>query len=185
MNTTLDKNNPKEFINTLKNITYNKKVLFACVGTDRSTGDSLGCLTGSFLKELGYNVVGTLDNPLHAENLIGKVAKINKMHVDLVIVIDACLGKMENISKIRLENCPLKAGTAVGKDLIEFGDYSLTGVVNIGGFMEFHILQNTRLSVVMNMSKFIVNIIKIAMPLDKNKYIKSIFGFKKINLERS
>lgn len=196
MKITLDKDNPKDFINTLKSITKNKKVLFACVGTDRSTGDSLGCLTGTFLQELGYNIVGTLDDPLHATNLVERMAGIKEMDIDLVIAIDACLGRQENIENIYLKDIPLKPGAGVGKDLPEIGDYTITGIVNVGGFMEYMVLQNTRLSKVMNMSKSIVEVVELALPLDESNIceihtevkvswldkVKSLFNLGKIKL---
>ena len=48
------------------------ELIFFCIGTDRSTGDALGPLTGSHLTEsplFPFPVVGTLENPLHALNL--------------------------------------------------------------------------------------------------------------------
>lgn len=169
----LDKDNPSEFIHTLKSITKNKKVVFACVGTDRSTGDSLGPLIGSSLELLGYNVVGTLDNPLHATNLSERMAIMKQMDYDLVIAIDACLGRINNIGSNFLKNGPIKPGKGVGKeDLPEIGDYNITGVVNVGGYMEYMVLQNTRLSVVTNMSKLIVEAINSSVPLDEYNFVK-------------
>jgi putative sporulation protein YyaC len=43
-----------------------------CIGTDRSTGDALGPLTGSFLEALDcpqLRIMGTLAQPVHATNL--------------------------------------------------------------------------------------------------------------------
>jgi len=168
MKITFNKNNPHEFINNIKSVTKNKNVLFACVGTDRSTGDSLGPIVGSSLELLGYNVVGTLDDPLHASNIVERMEILKQMNYDLVIAVDACLGKIDNISNIYLNYSSLKPGTGVGKELPEIGDYCITGVVNISGFMEYMVLQNTRLSIVMNMAKIIVEMIKIAIPLEEN-----------------
>ena len=47
-------------------------VMFLCIGTDRSTGDSLGPLVGHKLRRQrlkGAAVIGTLDKPVHAMNL--------------------------------------------------------------------------------------------------------------------
>ena len=49
-----------------------KGVVFLCIGTDRSTGDSLGPLIGYKLKgkeEADIPVFGTLERPVHAMNL--------------------------------------------------------------------------------------------------------------------
>ena len=51
---------------------HKKKLVFLCIGTDRSTGDSLGPLIGYKLKQerrRGTLVFGTLDRPVHAMNL--------------------------------------------------------------------------------------------------------------------
>ena len=47
-------------------------VIFLCIGTDRSTGDSLGPLVGHKLRKYRLKkaaVIGTLDKPVHAMNL--------------------------------------------------------------------------------------------------------------------
>mgnify|MGYP000423502120 CR=1 FL=1 len=47
-------------------------IMFLCIGTDRSTGDSLGPLVGHMLRSRrlkGAAVIGTLDKPVHAMNL--------------------------------------------------------------------------------------------------------------------
>ena len=49
-----------------------QRVGVLCVGTDRSTGDALGPITGTLLAETGSDVMdvwGTLDDPVHAVNL--------------------------------------------------------------------------------------------------------------------
>lgn len=47
---------------------------------------------------------------------------------------------------------PLKPGAGVQKDLPEVGDLHINGIVNVSGFMEYFVLQNTRLNLVMNMA---------------------------------
>ena len=49
-----------------------RQVVFLCIGTDRSTGDSLGPLIGSRLEAEEISnvvVIGTLEHPVHAVNL--------------------------------------------------------------------------------------------------------------------
>src|SRR5690625_4070297 len=49
-----------------------QKIIVLCIGTDRSTGDSLGPLTGTFLSQMSLNhidIFGTLHRPVHALNL--------------------------------------------------------------------------------------------------------------------
>ena len=132
--------------------------VFVCVGTDRSTGDALGPMVGTKLIELGFkNVYGTLDEPVHALNLEDTIRVISKKHPQSkIIAVDACLGKSENIGMISLADSPLKPGTGINKVLPSVGDYHLIGIVNVGGLMEYFVLKNTRLSLVVKMCDSIV-----------------------------
>ncbi|MGN7183656.1 spore protease YyaC [Cytobacillus kochii] len=152
------------YITLLKEIenTPQEKIII-CVGTDRSTGDSLGPLVGTFLSEMhldNFQVYGTIENPIHGVNLPSALKEINLKHPDAFIIgIDASLGKLSSIGQIRVKNSPLRPGAGVGKDLPEFGDCSIVGVVNVSGFMESAVLSCTRLSLVMNMAKDITKLI--------------------------
>lgn len=143
---------------------YTRDIVFVCIGTDRSTGDSLGPLVGTILGELKlkrFHYYGTLDEPIHALNLSEQLEMINnKFNNPFIIAVDACLGRVKSIGSIKLSNGPLKPGAAMKKDLPMVGEINLTGVVNVSGFMEFYVLQNTRLSLVMKMAKFIATSIK-------------------------
>lgn len=131
-----------------------------CIGTDRSTGDCLGPLIGdkltrNFLMN-HVNIYGTLNNPVHAKNLEESVKRIHDEVQDpFIIAIDASLGKSENVGKINVIKGPLFPGAGVNKNLKPVGDISITGIVNISGFMEYIVLQNTRLSLVMQMADVI------------------------------
>ena len=132
-----------------------KDIVILCIGTDRSTGDALGPLAGSKLKALNVfpSVYGTLDEPVHATNLAEHLALIKGAHeAPFVIAIDACLGKQENIGVFTIAPGALKPGAAVKKNLPAVGDAYITGVVNVGGFMEHMILQSTRLNLVIKMA---------------------------------
>ncbi|WP_088042125.1 spore protease YyaC [Bacillus sp. EAC] len=143
---------------------YASEVVFVCIGTDRSTGDSLGPLVGTMLGELNLNrfhYYGTLDEPIHALNLSEQLEMIKSKHNNpFIIAIDACLGRVKSIGSVRLSNGPLKPGAAMKKELPPVGELNLTGVVNVSGFMEFYVLQNTRLSLVMKLARFIAKSIK-------------------------
>ncbi len=143
-----------------------RPIVFVCIGTDRSTGDSLGPLVGTLLLEHDiqpFHIYGTLDEPIHAVNLEEKLREISALHVNPFIVgVDACLGRLKSVGAILLSEGPLKPGAGVNKDLPEVGDIHLTGIVNVSGFMEFFVLQNTRLNLVMKMAKIIVEAIALA-----------------------
>lgn len=140
-----------------------KEYVVVCIGTDRSTGDSLGPLTGSLLqddKPRHFTVYGTLHDPVHAMNLENYLRLIKKQHRNpYVIAIDACLGKSSSVGNIILGKGALKPGAALNKLLPQIGNIHLTGVVNISGFMEFSILQNTRLSIVVDMAQQLTNLL--------------------------
>ncbi|MET0958718.1 MAG: spore protease YyaC [Psychrobacillus psychrotolerans] len=134
-------------------------LVFCCIGTDRSTGDALGPMTGSFLSQLKsfpFEIVGTLDNPLHALN-IEEITDtlLSSTIAPYIIAIDACLGNVNNIGQIIVQPGPLFPGKAVKKDLPPIGDVSIKAIVNIGGFMEYNVLQSTRLSLTYDMGKII------------------------------
>lgn len=136
-----------------------RSIVFLCIGSDRSTGDSLGPLIGHKLKFLSNNnifIYGNLENPVHAKNLISTLKKINTIYNNpYIIAIDACLGRLQNVGKIIIENKPIFPGSAVKKSLPPIGNMSITGVVNISGNLEFMVLQNTRLFTVMHLAEII------------------------------
>jgi putative sporulation protein YyaC len=152
----------EELAYSLKNrIKTEKQIKFICIGTDRSTGDSLGPLVGSFLKEKGFDVIGTLDEPVHAMNLYDVIELLPKEL--FIFAIDACLSTSEDVGLIRLKNGPLKPGSGVNKDLPVVGDLHIIANVNSGGFMEYMVLQNTPLSQVMKQAKIISGSIEAAV----------------------
>ena len=137
----------------------NPKVLL-CIGTDRSTGDCLGPLVGSKIdlaQQDFFAVYGTLDKPVHASNLKEKLAEIHSNYKKpFIIAVDACLGHIENVGCINLGDGSLQPGAGVNKDLPPVGQIHITGIVNVGGFMEYLVLQNTRLNLVMRLADVIV-----------------------------
>ncbi|GAM13288.1 spore protease YyaC [Mesobacillus selenatarsenatis] len=138
-----------------------RPIVFVCIGTDRSTGDSLGPLIGTLLQEkeiAPYHVYGTLDDPIHAVNMDAKLAEIKQKHFNpFIIGIDACLGRLKSVGSIQVGDGPVKPGAGVNKELPEVGNMHITGIVNVSGFMEFFVLQNTRLNLVLKMAKTIAN----------------------------
>lgn len=134
-------------------------VVILCIGTDRSTGDCLGPLVGHKLKLIQYKNIttyGTLDDPVHAKNLFEVIQEIEDNHDrPFIIAIDACLGKSERIGAISIGKGPLRPGAGVNKSLPEIGHMHIIGVVNMSGFVEYLILQNTRLNLVMRMAETI------------------------------
>lgn len=141
-------------------VTNDTPKILLCIGTDRSTGDCLGPLIGTNIQSLGQNflhVYGTLDQPVHASNLKEKLEEIHKEYNDpFIIAVDACLGSLENVGCVNIGEGSLQPGAGVNKNLPPVGEIHITGIVNVGGFMEYLVLQNTRLNIVMRLANLIV-----------------------------
>lgn len=137
-------------------ISAERPIIVVCVGTDRSTGDSLGPMIGTKLQEkklTGDFIYGTLDHPVHAINLQETLHQIKKQHHSpFIIGVDACLGQVSSIGYVQIGDGPVRPGAGVHKTLPPVGHIHITGIVNVGGFMEYFVLQNTRLSLIMKMA---------------------------------
>lgn len=163
----IDSSNNKSIIQLRDAISYelfsvvkqDRPIVILCIGTDRSTGDCLGPLVGEKLKFLIRDKVflyGNLEYPIHAKNLVETLEEINLQYENpYIVAIDACLGNIENVGKIIIEKRPLTPGAAMNKDLPPVGNLSITGIVNVSGTLEFMILQNTRLNIVMRIANII------------------------------
>lgn len=105
-------------------------IVFLCIGTPLIPGDCLGPVIGSYLKLYGLkNVYGTLDEPVHAEN-IEKYRKIieNQYTRPTIVAIDASIGLKSQTGYITLRKGALKPGSAVGKKIQPIGHIEITGV---------------------------------------------------------
>jgi len=157
-----DEHANEKFLNYLETLIPEKKqpIVIVSIGSDRSTGDALGPLVGSRLKDKlpELFVYGTLESPVHAVNLKENLHTIKQTFNDpFIIGIDACLGQLSSIGVITIADGPVSPGAAVNKQLPPVGDIHITGIVNVGGFMEYFVLQNTRLHLVMSMANFIAD----------------------------
>ena len=132
------------------------QVLFLCIGSDRSTGDSLGPLIGYKLERTvtpGWSVMGTLEHPVHAVNLSETMNAIRRWHSDSVVVaIDASIGQREQVGLISMGKGALQPGLGVRKRLETVGDIFITGVVGSSTCLEPMVLQSIRLAVVMELA---------------------------------
>ncbi|MBP2653805.1 MAG: putative sporulation protein YyaC [Firmicutes bacterium] len=134
-----------------------RPLVYLCIGSDRYTGDALGPLVGSYLEEHGVgNIYGSLDNPVHAGNLVDTIDEIAKKYNNpLIIAVDACLGKLGEVGNVEAWSGGIEAGIAVGNRLPCVGDVAVIGVVNTGGQMGYLDLHSTPLSIVVKLSKVI------------------------------
>ncbi len=160
-----------------------RELVWVCIGSDRSTGDSLGPFVGTMLTEAGVpNIYGTIDHPVHALNLAKTLERIKEAHPNACIVgIDACLGRPESVGSMKLKDGALKPGNGVGKVLPPVGDYHIIGVVNVKGFMEYEVLQSTHLSLVIQMAKSITDFILRSLEARTIEQVAVTKGDKEVN----
>ncbi|SIQ05970.1 putative sporulation protein YyaC [Peribacillus simplex] len=140
-----------------------KEIIFLCIGSERSTGDSFGPLVGTMLREkqVPYHVFGTLADPVHALNLKSVLKEIKKQFNNpFIFGIDACLGGYHQIGSIFLTEGPFSPGEAMNKSLPELGDYHLKAVVNyLDPPFPQQSLNDTSLDTIMNLAKITTRII--------------------------
>lgn len=153
-----------ELINEVRRRTGKEKVIYLCIGSDRSTGDSLGPLVGhqlcrrwsDYRNTTDTMIIGTLKEPVHAINLRKTMEIIHRYYRDaLVVAVDASVGCEKNVGGITLGIGSIRPGMGVRKRLDEVGDIYITGIVYGGSHPEPEILQSTRLSLVMEMAECI------------------------------
>lgn len=142
-----------------------ERVVFVCIGTDRSTGDALGPLIGTMLQEHGWSqVIGTLAEPCDARRVEAAAEGLRQRSMEelTVVAIDACLGKPQSVGGYVLTSGPLRPGAATGRGLPPIGDFGIAGVVNRNGPKAYGMLQTTSLHFVLGMAKRIVSAINEA-----------------------
>src|SRR5690606_41407921 len=79
----------QELSNLLGLALPHQPIVVICIGTDRSTGDSLGPLVGSSLAKYRssfMHVFGTIAEPVHALNLADTLASIHKQFTHPFII---------------------------------------------------------------------------------------------------
>lgn len=145
-----------------------REPLFLCIGIDRSAGDCFGPLTGTLLKQMRVpNVMGTLDNPVHAKNLDETCSSLG--HNSFVVAIDASLGSATDLGCLAVKKSPLYPGKAMGKDLPPVGDLSVILNVNVGGIANYLFLQNASLNTVWHGANIVARSISTALFMRKKK----------------
>ena len=143
-------------LRTLCNTSSND-IVFLCIGSDRSTGDSYGPFVGTMLKEqhFPFPIFGTIAEPVHALNLKVVLEKIyHQFSNPIIFSVDACLGDGHQIGSIILKDGPLTPGDAIHNLLPAVGNYHLKGIVNyLDPDYPVNSLNSTRLDTVMKLAK--------------------------------
>ena len=151
----------RRFLSLVSHQIHRPHVLL-CLGSNRSTGDSLGPLTGTKIAAQtpsNIEIFGTLDNPVHARNLEQTLFLIQDRYIHpFIIALDATLGCRQSVGFITLSFGPLRPGSALKKHLPPVGDIHLTGVVNVNRLIQSLILHHTPLDLVWNISDFFLEL---------------------------
>lgn len=109
-----------------------EKILIFCIGTDKYIIDSLAPLLGSLLIDSGISlqVFGTLDSPIHAENIEMMIKEIkNKFPEYKIIAIDACLGDRDDVGLIKFKEGSISPGAGISKKHTAIGDYKIKVII--------------------------------------------------------
>lgn len=121
------------FLSGFRHITKNSRTMpvFLCVGTPLLSGDSLGPLVGSHLKQYGIlDVYGTMDEPVHAENIEFYRNMIKEKYGrPTIITVDAAIGTKDQSGYITLRKGSLKPGSGIGKSIRPIGNIEITGIL--------------------------------------------------------
>ena len=134
-----------------------------CIGSDRVTGDCIGPLVGHLLasRNLGCEIVGTLDSPVTALNIADSVLKVKRLYAGRkVIAVDSCVGEADELGSIRVRKGSLRPGLACGKSLPKVGDVSVTATVASGNADN---LYSVRLGFVYSLASEIADSIECAL----------------------
>lgn len=141
------------------------EIVIVCIGTDRSTGDSYGPLTGHLLSRVphpGFRLFGTFEKPVHALTLASALTQFDPARA-LVIAVDASVGSAAYVGFIGVAAGPVRPGSGLGKELPPVGDISITGIAAEGGLSPFMMLQNAPLGMVYDMAEKTFHALHLAL----------------------
>lgn len=107
-------------------------VVLICIGTDKNLLDCLGPMVGTILAQAmpALKLYGTLDTPLHAQNLPRLIKEIRRKHPEaLELAIDASVGNQDQVGMVKIREGGIIPGKAMARQLPEVGKMAITGVV--------------------------------------------------------
>lgn len=106
--------------------------IYVCVGTPNTNFDSVGPRVGSKLKELGYEVYGTMENPIHGTN-VKRIwdETLKNIDRDKIVGIDAALSLTREAGSVLFRKRGVRPRAAVDPlhNDIEIGRRSIVGIV--------------------------------------------------------
>lgn len=140
------------------------KPVILCIGTNKIMGDSLGPTVGDLLiMEYNINayVYGHTARPINGVNYTDYLKHINSHHKNnLIIAIDACMGKLDDIGKIKCSLNGIAAGGALKKGYKRVGDIGILGIVaQAKNGDNLSVLKNVNGNLIQQLSRSIANMV--------------------------
>ena len=145
--------------------------VIVCVGTDRVVSDMIAPLTAEYLvaKQIPAYVYGRLANPITNRNLHSAFRYIHDSHKGKqIIVIDAGVGKMCDIGKVRVNRGGIIPAGVFGGSRVMYGDVSIMPIVSTLSIDAKTFLSCAKFNVVNNTAKSLAECISMALQISKH-----------------
>ncbi len=145
--------------------TFDEPPIIICIGSDLSIGDSFAPIIGTniystFCKN-GNLIYGTLKKTITAKEIPFLKKYLNHTHPSKkILVIDAAVGKEEDIGLVKFKKGGIMPGGALNKNLGNIGDYSIIGIVAESSILNYSLFNLTRLNLVFEMANKVATSLK-------------------------
>lgn len=162
--------------------------VIVCIGTDSVSGDSLGPLVGTMLKErkVSAYIYGNLCKPITAREAPFLNDFLRGSHPDSkVIVIDSAIGHENEVGVVKVFNDGIKPGLGANKNLPKVGDISIIGIVSPKSIRQLERLKRTRLRLIYSLATLIADALEefISYTWATRSAKRSFIGISKIKQE--
>lgn len=163
----------RNFVNEFSNVLYAltngrcfSEIICLCIGTDRATGDSFGPLVGDKLNCLFKDnecirVIGTLNETVNSNNISEVLQRLEDTYENpFIIAIDSAISNYRTPGDIVVSSESVSLAAGMNRRVEDIGDMSIKGVVaqrSNNPRCNLNLLQNTRLSLVMNMANIVAS----------------------------
>ena len=109
------------------------KLLFLCIGSEKISGDCIGPIVGTLLKEkykIPYPVFGTEENSVNGKNVSEYVRLIKEYFpAHKIIAVDAAVGEEKDLWTLKYRVGGVRAGGAINADSEYVGEVGILAVV--------------------------------------------------------
>lgn len=122
-----------KIIGNMKKILCNKEnLIFLCIGSPKYPLDSFAPRLGSKLKEDGFIVYGTVEEPIDGRNYLKKCLEITFANEGKkIIAIDSGIGNKKDLGNIKIRpNRGIEPASAANFFTIEVGHSSILGITS-------------------------------------------------------